>query len=79
MNNIPTKKELLSIISKMKKNELLEIVQNKYGGYNSIIKTPIHFKEKNNKNKNKNKNPDTSYIMKNNNAYNKIYVNNNNQ
>ena len=47
MSNTLTKKELLSIISKMSKKELLHIVNNKYGGNgnNSVVKTPIEFKQ----------------------------------
>jgi hypothetical protein len=70
MNNL-TKKELLTIISKMKKQELLDIIQIKYGGDNLVSRTPIKFKQINN-NKNKNKNN----VMGNDNKYNNMYVEN---
>jgi hypothetical protein len=68
MNNL-TKKELLTIISKMKKQELLDIIQIKYGGDNLVSRTPIKFKQIN---KNKNK----SNVMGNNSQYNNMYVEN---
>ena len=70
MSNTLTKKELLSIISKMSKKELLHIVNNKYGGNgnNSVVKTPIEFKQNISNKKN--------FIMKNDNQYNKKYINN---
>lgn len=70
MTNNLTKKELLNIISKMKKKELVEIVNNKYGGNENspVVKTPINFKSKINKKNNS--------IMKNNEQYNKMYINN---
>jgi hypothetical protein len=33
-----TKKELLEIISNMKKKDLIHIIENKYGGYEELIK-----------------------------------------
>jgi hypothetical protein len=75
MNNL-TKKELLTIISKMKKQELLDIIQIKYGqikygGDNLVSRTPIKFKQINN-NKNKNNNN----VMGNDSKYNNMYVEN---
>jgi len=33
-----TKKELLEIISNMKKSDLIHMIENKYGGYEELIK-----------------------------------------
>jgi len=71
MNNL-TKKELLTIISKMKKQELLDILQIKYGGDNLVSRTPIEFKELNNKKKNNSNNN----IMRNDKKYNEMYIEN---
>ena len=71
--NTMTKKELLTIFSKMQKKELLEILQLKYGGNSDIIRTPIKYKE------NRNKNNNVTNVMKNNNKYNSMYLNENNK
>jgi hypothetical protein len=72
MNSNLTKKELLNIISKMNKKELLEIVQMKYGGNGNSLANRIPIKFKNTPNNS------TNNVMKNNKEYNKIYLNNQN-
>lgn len=66
------KNELLNIISKMKKKELIEIINNKNGGNNNetdnAIRIPIIFKKEKIKENNNN-------VMANNSIYNKIYEN----
>lgn len=72
------KEQLLNIISKMKKQDLIEIINNKTGGSNekiisetkNAIRKEIHFDSlKINNNENN--------VMANNNLYNKIYKVNN--
>ena len=76
--NKMTKKELLKIISKMKKAELVTVIannSNKVGGSNEIIiketknavRTPITYDQRRNNKKNHNN------AMANNNLYNKMY------
>jgi hypothetical protein len=69
LNNL-TKKELLNVISKMKKKDLIEIISLKIGGFETkyAIREPIEFNE--NKVKAKDNN-----VMADNNIYNKIYEN----
>jgi hypothetical protein len=70
LNNL-TKKELLNVISKMKKKDLIEIISLKVGGFETkySIREPIQFNE------NKVKTTDNN-VMADNNIYNKIYENN---
>jgi hypothetical protein len=73
-----TKKELLEIISNMKKKDLIHIIENKYGGYEELIKETKTSSRKSivfNKNKETLK---TNLAMANDNLYLENYNNNNN-
>ena len=73
------KKELLSIIGKMKKKDLIKVIESKIGGDNSntntnnnkINRIPIKYDES--KIKNNNNNNNLEQIMENDNIYNRIY------
>jgi DNA replication protein DnaD len=80
--NYMKKSELLSIISKMKKQELVEIINNKIGGSNEhVIKETKNAVRKElvfNKNKESNdKEKNNVNVMANDPKYNKIYEKNN--
>lgn len=63
------KKELLEIIGKMKKTELIDIINIKQNGGSNAIRTPLQFDSKlveNNQNNN-------IHVMSNNKIYNKTY------
>ena len=77
--NYMKKSELLTIISKMKKQELIQIINNKIGGGNELViketknavrKELVFDKSKEHKNNNVN-------VMANDPKYNKIYEKNN--
>lgn len=77
------KNQLLNIISKMKKKDLVYIINNKIGGENDekIIKETKNAIRKEiifNKSKVKNQNENENNSMANNTLYNKIYENKNN-
>ena len=67
LNNM-TKKELLNIISKMKKQELISIINFKNGGGKNSVRIPINPV---------NPNPNIPIIMANDEKYNKMYINQN--
>lgn len=70
------KKELLNVISKMKKNDLMEIINNKIGGDNEeIIKETNEAIRKSIKYNSKKVKKNKNYIMANDEKYNEIYEN----
>jgi len=62
-----TKNELLNIIGKMKKIDLINIINSKTGGGTNSVRTPITFKKNTNKPLN---------TMSNNKKYNNMYISN---